>query len=76
MNPDDFDFIKEVHGSESLGKNLLSLKDKLKEAIQDLAKKQRNNLNNKLKPISKEMLRTANLELLFNALGAISPTSV
>ena len=82
-NPDDLEFIQEVYGSENLEENPLSLEDKLEEAIQHLAKIQRHNSNNEFKAVSKEILvyeatgkRTANLELLFNALDTIPATSV
>ena len=61
----------------------LSLQEELEEAIEHSAKKQRHNSNDELKAISKEMMvfeatskRTTNLELLFNALETIPPTSV
>ena len=61
----------------------LSLQDELEEAIEHSAKKQRHNSNDEFKAISKEMMvfkatkkRTGNLELLFNALETIPPTSV
>ena len=61
----------------------LSLQEELEEAIEHSAKKQRHNSNVEFKAISKEMMvfeatskRTANLELLFNALETIPPTSV
>ena len=61
----------------------LSLQEELEEAIEHSAKKQRQNSNDEFKAISKEMMvfeatskRTANLELLFNALETIPPTSV
>ena len=54
----------------------------MEEAIEHSAKK-RHNSNDEFKAISKEMMvfeatskRTANLELLFNALETIPPTSV
>ncbi|XP_065659760.1 uncharacterized protein LOC136083825 [Hydra vulgaris] len=82
-NPDDLEFIQEVHGSETLDENPLSLEEELEEAIQHSAKKQRHISNDEFKAISKKMLvyeatgkRTANLELLFNALETIPPTSV
>ena len=61
----------------------LSLQEELEEAIEHSAKKQRHNSNDEFKAISKEMMvfeatskRTASLELLFNALETIPPTSV
>ena len=81
-NSDDLEFIKEVHGSENLEENLLSLEDELEEAIQHSTKKQRHNSNNEFKAVSKEMLvyeatgkRTANLEILFYALETIPQVS-
>ena len=61
----------------------LSLQEEMEEAIEHSAKKQRYNSKYEFKAISKEMMvfeatskKTANLELLFNALETIPPTSV